>query len=168
MDKDFDLFTIEIGKLLRGYGQDLAMRGAQPWEQRFGTPEIALVIIPIAGWFIKTVLEVIIETEVKKRLEKKSVEKKISDIEMRLQNIEIVVNQAMQQELSTLSVNEMLRKHYSEVMQQYKSLGKPDDIQAKIHNEELLEILQSVGLTRRKALKLSTEIIEISVKYLSI
>lgn len=167
MDKEFDQLVTEIEKSLRGYGQDLAMRGAKPWEQRFGTPEIALALITIAGWFLKTVLKVIIEHEVKKRLERKSIEKKISDINIRLHNIEMTVNQAMQQEISAPLANEILRKYYLEVMQQYKSLDKPDYILIRTHNEELLEILQGIGLIRRRALKLSAEIIKISVKYLS-
>ncbi len=166
MDMEFDQLVTEIEKSLYGYGQDLAMRGAKPWEQRFGTPDIAIALIPIAGWFLKTVLKVIIEHEVKKGLEKKSI-KKISDIDIKLHDIEMIINQAIQQELSAPLGVEILREYYLEVMQQYKSLGKPDYILIRTHNEELLEILQGIGLTRRKALKLSAEIIEISVKFLS-
>jgi hypothetical protein len=166
MDEKFDQYVSDINKLLYGYGQDLAMSGAKPWEQRFGAPDIALVLIPIAGWFIKTVLEVIVEHEVKKRLEREPIEKKISDIDSRLHNIEVLVNQTIKREISIPLANEKLRRYYSEVMQQYESLGRPDYLQIKTHNEELLEVLQGIGLTRRRALKLSAEIIEVSEKIL--
>lgn len=166
-DKRFDLHSEEIEKLLRGYGQDLAMSGAEPWTQRFGTLEVALALIPIMGWFLQTILKVVIEHEVKRRLETKPGEKELSDFDARLRKIETIVDQATRGEIPVSAAKEELSMSYRETMQRFETLEGIEFTFTEQHTDDLLEVLQSIGLTRRKALRLSAEIVEVSARFLT-
>lgn len=166
-DERFDLHCTEIKKLLSGYGQELAMSGAEPWAQRFGAPEVALALIPIMGWFLQTILKVIIEHEVKRRLETKPVEGKLSDFGARLRNLETTVDQATRREIPVSAAKEELSRSYIEIMQRFETLEGIEFTFTEEHTNDLLQVLQSIGLTHRKALRLSAEIVEVSVCFLT-
>jgi hypothetical protein len=166
-DQRFGQHSEEIEKLLRGYGQDLAMSGAEPWTQRFGAPEVALALIPIMAWFLQTILKAVIEHEVKRRLGTKPVEKQLSDFDARLRRLETIVDQATRREIPVSAAKQELSSAYIEIMQRFETLEEIEFTFTQQHTDDLLDVLQGIGLTRRKALRLSAAIVEVSACFLT-
>ena len=164
VEDEFDQYSKEIGKELRLYGQDLATRGTK--GQPFGAIEISMAIIPIVGWFLKTILKVIIEHEVKKRLEKEN-EAKLADLGARLNKLESVVSQVTRKEILISNANEELRKLYSDILTQFAAMKESEFKFTSDQIEDMVEVLQSVGLTRRRALILSAKIMDASLEFLN-
>lgn len=164
-DEVFDLHCTEIKKLLSSYGQDLATKGTT--GQPFGAPEVAMALIFIIGWFLRTTLKVIIEHEVKKRLQTEPIDEKLSSLDARLQKLEFIVGQASRQEISSPLVIEELRRFYAEVTQRLDTTGRPGFTFSKEYADDLLKTLQGLGLTKRRALRLSAEIRGVFIRSLT-
>ncbi len=147
----------EIEDLLAGYGQDFATRGMPPNIQPWASLEIAVVLLAIFAWFAKTVLKTTIEQIVKNRMSEKQAQAKLSKLEGQIS--------FLQREIEyLLSMNHKSDERLFELEQVCTDIAtsandKDDQTTVVCLSEEsmmeLAEILNELGLTRRKANRLA-------------
>lgn len=143
----------DVEDLLVGYGQDLAHRNVKPGIQLWGHPELAVAVLAIVAWFLRTAAQPVIEASVKKRLSSKEA----TDLQRRVESLESIIAQLVDQHDNSRSI-EAISDSLSQVLNDVanKVVALPP-VEGK-ELDGLVGLLVSLGLTKRKAAQLAPRV----------
>lgn len=147
---DFAAFHRWIEDNMRPYGQDFAMRGAEPGAQRWGDPAIALAVVGIVLWVTRVAIEAAIRALVTRRVTQKTDSQELTDLLDRVEAIETRFDQLVKGEASVRDSLDTLQRDVASAFVEFRE--RIDELQdLDMDTTSLQVVLVKLGLTQRRA-----------------
>lgn len=142
---------------LSAYGQDFAMRGAKPGEQRWGDPVLGLAVAGTALWVAKVAIEALIKAVVAGGVEQKVGSRELKDLLDRVHTLETNFAELANGQVSVRDGLEVLDRDVAGALAELR--GRVEGLQhLDTETASLQAVFMQLGLTPRRAERAASDI----------
>jgi cell division protein FtsB len=147
--------SIEVS--LRAYGQDFAMRGAAPGEQRWGDPVLALAVAGVALWAVRVAAEAAIKEIVARRVARKAKSRELEELLKRVEALETRFDELANGQIAVRDGIEVLDRGVAEALAELRA--HVEDLRhTDMEAASLQAVFVKLGLTQRRAKSAASDV----------